>query len=198
MGELQAHTGNSSCSDDMVVRARTDPQALGSLYDCYYEKVFRYCLHRLFKTDVAADVTSSVFLHVATNICRFTGTRDEDFRNWLYAISTNQINAWIRSTRRRDELLESAVASGRLKIAAADPAEAETVEWPRLYQAIAKLKPRHQTIITLRFFEDVPYEQIAHILQSSPASLRAMTFRALRKLRRILSKSAGKAGNRHV
>jgi len=200
MSKTQAEIETVPCSDDIVVRARTNPQALGSLYDRYYDKVFRYCLYRLFLTDVAADVTSSVFLSVATHIRDFEGTAEADFRNWLYAISAQKTDAWIRSTKRRDELLRAAALSGRLKVAGDSSSEPDQAdEWPWLYQAIAKLKPKHQTLITLRFFEDVPYEQIAHILHSKPASLRVMTVRVLDKLRRLLKKSQpGRAGDTDV
>jgi RNA polymerase sigma-70 factor (ECF subfamily) len=200
MSEMQAETKTTSNIDDIVVRARTDPQALGSLYDRYYDRVFRYCLHRLFVKEVAADVTSSVFLSVATHIRDFEGATEDDFRNWMYAISTRQADAWIRSTKRRDELLKAAAMSGRLKVARESHCEPEqAVEWSWLYRAIARLKPKHQTLIALRFFEDVPYEQIARILHSKPASLRVMTVRVLDKLRRLLEKSQpGKAGDAHV
>jgi len=200
MNETMAETETALLGDDMVVRARTDPQALGSLYDRYYDKVFRYCLHRLFVTDVAADVTSSVFMSVATHIGRFEGTTEADFRNWLYAISTRQADAWIRSTRRRAELLKAAAMSGRLKVAGESQSEPEhNTEWPELHRAIARLKPKHQALITLRFFEDVPYEQIAHILHGKPASLRVMTVRVLKKLRRLLGQSRpGRAGDANV
>jgi len=200
MSQMQAETETASNIDDMVVRARTDPQALGFLYDSYYDRVFRYCLHRLFVREVAADVTSSVFLSVATHIRDFEGTTEADFRHWLYAISTRQADAWSRSTKRRDELLRAAAVSGRLKVADEGHCEMEqAVEWSWLYGAIAKLKPKHQALITLRFFEGVPYEQIADILHSKPASLRVMTVRILDKLRRLLRKSQpGKAGDEHV
>jgi len=200
MSMTATKTGAESFGDDIVVRARTDPQALGSLYDRYYDKVFRYCLHRLFVTDVAADVTSSVFLSVATHIRRFEGTTEADFRNWLYAISTHEVDSWIRSTKRRAELLRAAAMSGRLKLAGGcEPQPDRNTEWPELYQAIAKLKPKHQALITLRYFEGVPYEQIAQILHGTPAGLRVMTSRALKKLRKLLKRSQpGKAGDCHV
>ena len=191
MSEMQAMIGPDTGGDDLVVRARTDAQALGLLYERYYEKVFRYCLHRLFVKEVAADVTSSVFLSVATHIRDFSGTTEADFRNWLYAISTQQANAWVRSTKRRKELLEAAVLSGRVKADRENQSEppGDNEQWLWLYQGIARLKPRHQTLITLRFFEGLSYEQIAEILGAKPAGLRVMAVRALDKLRGLLSRS---------
>jgi len=52
-------------NDDLVLRARTDADALGRLYDLYYERIFHFCLSRLFYKEAAEDVTSIVFLTVA-------------------------------------------------------------------------------------------------------------------------------------
>jgi len=55
-----------------------------------------------------------------------------------------------------------------------------------LYQAILKLKPKHQTIITLRFFENLEFEQIGKIINAREATVRVMLHRILKKLRNHL------------
>jgi RNA polymerase sigma-70 factor (ECF subfamily) len=60
------------------------------------------------------------------------------------------------------------------------------MDWPRLYAAILKLKPEHQTIITLRFFENMKFEQIAEILDAREATVRVTLHRILGKLRKHL------------
>jgi RNA polymerase sigma factor (sigma-70 family) len=47
------------------------------------------------------------------------------------------------------------------------------------------LKPRHQTIITLRFFENLKVTEIAEVLGSSPGTVRSQMARALAKLREM-------------
>ena len=47
---------------NLVIRARREAEALGQLYDTYYDKVLRFCVYRLFNREVAEDVTSVVFL----------------------------------------------------------------------------------------------------------------------------------------
>jgi len=60
------------------------------------------------------------------------------------------------------------------------------LDWPRLYQAILKLKPEHQTIVTLRFFENMDFEQIAKIMNTKEATVRVTLHRILKKLRNHL------------
>ena len=175
--------------DDLVIRARTDREAFGRLYDLYYPEVFRYCLRRLFVRAVAEDVTSEVFLRVATHVRDFPGTTEEDFRRWLYRVATNEVNAYVRRTRRRRELLESAARTGAIRVAdSADrpKQEVDPFGWPALYQAILGLAPREQTIITLRFFEQMSHDEIARVLSLRAATVRVALSRALAKLRRRL------------
>ena len=93
--------------DDIVVRACVEAEALSQLYELYYERIFRFCVHRLFSKEIAEDITSTIFLEVARRIRHFRGRTEQDFRGWLYAIATNQANAYIRKTSRRKRLLAS-------------------------------------------------------------------------------------------
>ncbi len=183
MVPVMAKIGKQTDIDDLVIRARTDLEALGQLYEMCYEPIFRFCLHRLFCRETAEDVTSTVFLAVAAQIRTFAGRTQADFRNWLYAIAVNHTNAYIRKTSRRTKLFASA------SIAAADndcTVDKNRPDWPTLYSAILKLKPNHQTIVTLRFFENMDFEQIGKIINIKPASVRVTLHRILKKLKNHL------------
>ena len=180
-----AKTVKQTDVDEIVVRARVDAEALSQLYELYYERIFRFCVHRLFIKEVAEDVTSTVFLKVAGGIRSFGGRSERDFRNWLYAIAANQANAYIRKTSRRKRLLAEAARSLTTAAANSDDDSSEP-DWPTLYSAILKLKPEHQTIITLRFFENMDYEQIAKILNARKETVRVTVHRILGKLRKHL------------
>lgn len=172
--------------DDLVLRASTDADALGRLYELYYERIFRFCVHRLFNKEIAEDVTSAVFLEVAAQIRTFTGRTEADFRNWLYAIAANRTNAYIRKSSRRKQLLEKAVTS-MIATATNSTDNPSEPDWPRLYAAILKLKPKHQTIVTLRFFENLSFEQIAKIINARETTVRVTMHRILKKLRQLLT-----------
>jgi RNA polymerase sigma factor (sigma-70 family) len=177
-----AKTVKQTDVDDIVVRARVEAEALSQLYELYYERIFRFCVHRLFSKETAEDVTSTIFLEVARRIRNFGGRTEQDFRNWLYAIAANQANAYIRKASRRKKLLAEAADS----MTAVTTGNTSEPDWPRLYAAILQLKPEHQTIITLRFFENMEYEQIAKILGVRETSLRVTVHRILGKLRKHL------------
>lgn len=189
MVSVMANTVRQTEDDALVQRARTDADALARLYEMYYEPIFRFCVHRLFYKEIAEDVTSTVFLEVARRIGDFRGRKQQDFRNWLYTIAVNQANAYIRKSSRRRKLLAKAAQS---LAASTDTTDASAeMDWPTLYAAILKLKPQHQTIVTLRFFENLRFEQIARILDITQTTARVTLHRILNKLRKHLQNSLG-------
>jgi RNA polymerase sigma-70 factor (ECF subfamily) len=166
----------------LIVRAGSDRAAFVQLYRSYYDAVFRYCVHRLFERTAAEDVTSDVFLRVVENIESFKGS-EKQFRNWLYRIATNAVNNYLRKTARRNRLFK--VAREQADIQAADYRESAE-KLILLKEAVFSLRPRYQTIITLRFFENLKLTEIAEVLGSSPGTIRSQLARALAKLRKVL------------
>jgi RNA polymerase sigma-70 factor, ECF subfamily len=173
-----------SDNDDLVARAGRDPAALGALFDRYYPRVARYCLRRIFDRAAAEDVTSDIFLKVASNWKTFGGSTETDFRRWLFRIATNAVNAHLRQSRRRQELWELAARS-RVNRAGSRPSEAhsENLDWAAVYQAVLELDDRDQTIIMLRFFAGCTHEEIADVVESTPGAVRTALSRALKGLR---------------
>ncbi len=178
-----AKIDNRTNNDDLVLRARMDADALGCLYELYYERIFRFCVHRLFNREIAEDVTSTIFLAVARRIRAFPGRTEEDFRNWLYAIAAKQANAYLRKTSRRKQLFAEAATS---TIATDCTDHSAELDWPTLYTAILELKPKHQTIVVLRFFENMEFEQIGKIINARETTVRVMLHRILKRLRNHL------------
>jgi len=180
-----AEIARQTDKNELVFKARSDADALGRLYDLFYDRIFRFCVHRLFSRDIAEDVTSSIFLAVAGNIKNFKGQNEADFQSWLYAVAVNHTNAYIRKTSRRKKLLAEAAPSVGVSEADSAGGSAEP-DWPMLYKAVLKLKPKHQTIITLRFFENMDFDEIGRITRVKPATVRVMLHRILKQLRNHL------------
>ena len=178
--------------DNLVVLAKTQAGALGRLYELYYDRIFRFCVHRLFNKTTAEDVTSSVFLTVARTMREFKGSTEQDFRSWIYTIAANQANAYIRKTIRRKRLLSNALGHRRADEGVSDdPAAWSSLDWPTLYAAIQELKPEHQTILTLRFFENMDYDEIGRVVDARPATIRVALHRTLRRLQEVLRGDLG-------
>ncbi len=73
--------------------------------------------------------------------------------------------------------------SGRLHNQLSDEASSSTFNMDSVQAAIMRLEQRDQAIITLRFFSELPYEDVGHILNISSGAARTAASRALDKIR---------------
>ncbi|MCD4830578.1 MAG: RNA polymerase sigma factor [Anaerohalosphaeraceae bacterium] len=172
--------------DTLVNLAVMDSTAFGLLYDIYYDKIFRYCLHRLYIRQVAEDVTSNVFLAAAGGIKKFRGKTRAQFACWLYKIATNKINQYLRQHLRREKLSKTLIENAAGKMDSNQTSSDASENWAELHNAILELSPTEQTIIMLRYFEGFTAAKIAEIMNVNPNTLRVKIFRAIEKLRNIL------------
>ena len=173
------HTG-------LIQRACSDPDAFAQLYLLHYPDVFNYCIRRLFDRHGAEDVTSTVFFKVMRNIDTFDGGAS-DFRSWLLRIATNAVNDYLRGAKRSTLVIEKTVVKMQEKPAFVIDCDEELLEKKALLkQAMLSLKPKYQTVITLRFFESMKLTEIAACLGKKPSTVRSWLQRATAKLRKKL------------
>lgn len=164
-----------------VAEARRHRAAFVLLYRKHYDAVFRYCVHRVFDRHLAEDLTSETFLKAVQHFHRFDGDNEGQFRNWLYRIATNVANAHLRKTARRQELLRHAARPQYHE----DSTKAQQTERiASIERALLALKPRHQTVITLRYLENLKLTEIADVLGCTPGTARSRMARALAQLRK--------------
>jgi RNA polymerase sigma factor (sigma-70 family) len=184
---INVDSDNPAADDGQIIeQARSRLEAFARLYRRHYDAVFRYCVHRLFERQTAEDVTSTVFLKVVENFGRFKGT-EQQFRNWLYKIATNAVNNHLRKAARRNELLK---CTGEQFAGQSVDCESPSEEKLALLRdAVLSLRPRYQTIITLRFFENLKLTEIAEVLGGSDGTVRSQLARALAKLRKKMNAS---------
>ncbi|OHB54640.1 MAG: hypothetical protein A2173_06185 [Planctomycetes bacterium RBG_13_44_8b] len=157
------------------------------LYRQNYDAIFRYCVHRLFDRQSAEDVTSQVFLKAVENYHDFNGS-EQQFCYWLFRIATNAVNQHLRKKIRHERILQQAQERILSKVSVDSDSEEQSHEkLTALKEAVFSLKPRYQTIITLRFFENLRPNEIAEVLASSAGTIRSQLARALARLRKKLT-----------
>lgn len=188
---------NSETEQDILIKeARSDGAAFAELYRMHYEKVFRYCFRRLFNRHAAEDVTSTVFFRVMKKIHQFKGD-SKDFRNWVYKIATNAVNDYLRMAKKQADTFKLVANEHQGDHLSGTGPDNESGEINlQIKQALLQLKPKHQTVITLHYFEKMKLTEIAEILGKNPATIRSQLSRALSKLRKTLE-AAGRE-NREV
>jgi RNA polymerase sigma-70 factor (ECF subfamily) len=172
---------------DLIRQACSDPDAFAQLYLLHYNDVFHYCIRRLFDRHYAEDVTSTVFFKVMRNLSSFDG-KVSNFRNWLLRIATNAVNDHLRDSRRRADVIRKIVKNTRAESDYVIPSDDKLFEKKVLLKkALLALKPKYQTVITLRFFENMKLTEIAACLGKNPSTVRSLLARATDKLRKKLN-----------
>jgi len=174
-----------TAASELIAEARQSHDAFVQLYRRHYDAVFRYCAHRLFERHTAEDLTADVFLNVVQHFHRFNGGNERQFRNWLYRIATNTVNGYLRKTARRQGLFERFAQQARSE--QEDYSVATDERLAALKEAMHALRPRYQSIITLRFFENLKITEIAEVLGCTPGTARSQLARATERLRRRLA-----------
>lgn len=160
-------------ADKLVSRCGSDVAAFVLLYDIYYEKIFSYCIGRVFGRQIAEDLTSTTFNSAAKTVSGFRGETRIEFVNWLYAIATAKINAYLK----KKKAAEKSAAPQRQDL------QPDAITWPILHNLILRLKPQEQTAIALRFFENLTVDRIAEITNSKPNAVRLRIARAIENIK---------------
>ncbi len=191
-------TNDQTDCDQLVQQAKAQREAFAVLYDRYFPRIHRYCQRRLLDSATADDLTSEVFLNIAQTIRRFPGATETDFRRWVYRIATNVIHAHFRKRNRRQALFERAIGQGWwTQTASADSRKDSHTQdqSEHVVQALSTLTIREQTVIALRFWEGLSYDEIGQIIKARPETVRVVASRAIRALRgKLLSWRPNQAG----
>lgn len=165
--------------------AGDDKRAIEILWELHGDDVLRYCRRMVRNEAEAADVTQKVFVHAITGLDRLRHV-DHPGR-WLIGIARHRCLDHARSARRAPRLVDASTLceiAGAAFIAEAAGEDPRAVQ--RLGECLACLDARDRTLIELRFYEGLPYKQIATQLGTTPAALRVRLMRACCVLRRSL------------
>ncbi len=172
--------------DELVVRAKSDRDALGQLFDHYYPRIVRYCVRRLNHRQAGEDIASTTFVTVARELRSFRGISESDFRCWIYRIATNGCNELLRRTVRQQRILLDVALVKQVSNQDSTEHMLAELDWPTVYQTLTQLDEREQSIIHMRFFEQLSHEQIATILSIRTGHVRVLLSRTLDYLREQL------------
>ena len=162
--------------EELVKRARQNPEEFGELYRRYAPEIQRFVRSKVSDPMLAEDITSMVFTKAMQALPRYTAG---PFRAWLYRITRNTI---IDEYRRKkpsatiDDLPVRDSAPLPEEIASSNDAA------DRLHAALDHLKPTHREIVRLRL-HGLPIAEIAARLDMSENAVKSAQRRAFQTLR---------------
>ena len=128
----------------------------------------------------AADATQDTFVQVMKSVHRFK--KKAKFSTWLYSIARNKALDELRRQKKRQHIpfnTEFDAAQNQLQ---SDPYfEGDEIEY-RLHAAVAILPTRQKEIFILRYFELIPFAELAAVIGISEGAAKASFFHAKNKV----------------
>ena len=162
-----------------------DTDAFASLFRITLPSVYRYLFGRSGDAALAEDLAQDSYLRAMRAVrSSFTGGSSE-FLAWLIRIARNRFLDHVKSGRVRWEVV---VDETPIVLASGDPEREalSTVESADLKRALTRLTSDQQEILYLRFFQGLAITEVASATERTEGAVKALQFRALRALARIL------------
>ena len=153
-------------------------ESFGALYERYHSSMVALAYSMLADRDLAEDAAQEVFAIA----CRDIGSlkSKERFAAWLTGICRNTARQMLRS-KNRDVTLN---AQGSTKNADSEQHRADAIR-----RAVWQLRPNERELIVLRYYDNLPYEQIAQVLDISIQAVNGRLVRAKRKIAKYLKRN---------
>ena len=172
--------------DTLVFAAkRKDSEALGTLCEHFYPRVYRFILHRVRRIEDAEDLASEVCVRVVESLSKQKGS----FPAWVFRIARNLVtDTYRRGAVRKEVALSEKVAD---TMVGSDGSDGLPVLPHQLERALASLTPEQREVVHLRFEQGLSAAEIGQIQERSAGAVRALQFRAIETLRDTLAVTVG-------
>jgi RNA polymerase sigma-70 factor (ECF subfamily) len=171
---------------ELIKKAQNgEAQAFGLLYDIHVEAIYRFVYLKIGSKADAEDITQQVFLNAWQNIHRYR-YQGFPFSSWLYKIAHNAVIDFYRSHNLRADIdLESAEEIIQENEAEQKNKTDYNLDLEKIKKAIRQLPADQQSIIIMRFVDDLPIKEIARILEKNEGTIRVIQHRALKQIKKI-------------
>ena len=146
----------------------------------YQEKLYWIIRRMVVEHEDANDVLQNVFIKVWKNLDGFR--EDSQLYTWLYRISLNESLTFIEQQKKRKSIsIDDSEGIMMNKLKADRHFDANKLEW-KLQIAIQQLPEKQRIVFNLRYYEEMPYEEMSRVLDTSEGALKASYHHAVKKI----------------
>src|SRR3954463_1387672 len=158
----------------------TREKAFTAIIKKYQEKLYWHIRRMLVDHEDTNDVLQNVFIRVWNGLGNFR--EDAQLYTWLYRIATNESLTFLEGQKKRKAISFSDVESGLSnKIKADRYFDPNKLEW-KLQLAIQQLPEKQRIVFNLRYYDEMPYEEMSRVLETSEGALKASYHHAVKKI----------------
>jgi RNA polymerase sigma-70 factor (ECF subfamily) len=171
-------------NEDEILKSASlgDKDAFGQLYEHYAERIFNYVYYRTGNVHDAEDLTARVFQRAMNHIVKYTD-RGAPFSAWLYRIAHNLVANWHRDHSRKQEIPLDDLLILQSHGDHPEKTVVRSQEQEALLRMIRTLPAERQTVLILKFVEDMPNAEIGRIMGRSEGAVKSLYHRTLLALR---------------
>jgi|SRR6185437_8667464 len=158
----------------------TKEQAFTSIIKKYQEKLYWHIRRIVITHDDADDVLQNMFIKVWKGLENFR--EDSQLYTWLYRIATNESLTFLAKEKKRHSVSLSDEENGLSnKLKSDSHFDANKLEW-KLQLAIQSLPEKQRVVFNLRYYDEMPYEEMSRVLETSEGALKASYHHAAKKV----------------
>ena len=162
-----------------------DKDAFAQLVNIYKKRVYNLVYQVLKNHHDSEDLAQEVFIHIYKKLDTFQ--EKSKFSTWLYRVTYNMsINRLKKVRREIISLNEDSINNDSGLIAEmTTPKETYTIKERQeyLHRLVDSLPAKYRTVITLRYLEDLSYEEIADMLDFPVGTVKTHLYRAKKFLK---------------
>lgn len=178
----------TSYSDQQLLSEFRDPvtkqAAFTALVKKYQEKVYWLIRRMVVSHEDTNDVVQNTFIRVWNGLEKFR--EDSQLYTWIYRIATNECLSFLEQKKRKSLSSLSEKDQERAEQVKADSHfDAQKLEW-KLEVAIQQLPERQRLVFVLRYYQEMPYEQMSKLLETSEGALKASYHHAAKKIEQYI------------
>lgn len=170
----------------MIQEPETREKGYRLLIDMYQRRIYGITRKMVLIHEDADDITQNTFIKAFKNLHSFNG--NSSLFTWLYRIATNESLNFLQRKKRKfllsiedhEEVMKKYVDSSPL-------IDGDAIE-RRLQKALLALPEKQRLVFNLRFYEDLSYDEISQITETSVGGLKASYHHAVKKLENELKK----------
>lgn len=146
----------------------------------YQQRVYYHIRKMVIDHDDADDLTQEVFIKIHRHIENFR--EDSQLFTWIYRIATNECLSFLQKKKRRFFLPVGDVSAELVSKIDHSPNMSGDEIQKKLQKAIIKLPEKQRLVFNMKYYDDLSYEQIAEITNTSVGALKASYHHAVKKI----------------
>lgn len=167
-----------------LLNPKTQNEAFRKLLQLYQKPLYYHIRNMVLNHDDADDVLQNTFIKVFGNLKNFKG--DSKLYSWMYRIATNEAITFIQQRAKKQGISsEEAQQKAINKLESDVFFDGDDIQL-KLQKAIAKLPDKQQLVFKMRYFEEIKYEEMSEILNTSVGALKASYHIAAKKIEEFL------------